>query len=335
MSAAFEITAPSRLHFGLLSFGGTARRQFGGAGVMLDQPRLRVRFTPATAWGFTGLASSRTREIAERIIVRLDPLGRALQPQVIDVLDTPPGHVGFGSGTQLGLTIAAGMLHSQGLPLEGLEQLMLHAGRGLRSSVGSYGFLHGGLIVEAGKYPGETLAPLVRQLTLPPAWQVLLVIPRASQGLSGAPEKEAFAKLPPVPVETTDRLAAELLLEMIPAAASAEFNRFAASVCRYGEMAGNCFTTIQDGAYANVRVTAIVRALQAHGASGVGQSSWGPLVFAWTESGCAAEELAAQVESHAALADCELRVVQPAATGAVLGCNNVHLPIAKWIAPSI
>ncbi len=28
----FEIAAPSRLHFGLLRFGGNTRRQFGGAG---------------------------------------------------------------------------------------------------------------------------------------------------------------------------------------------------------------------------------------------------------------------------------------------------------------
>lgn len=326
---SFEITAPARLHFGLLSFGDSTRRQFGGAGVMLNQPALRVQFTPATAWVFAGLEKDRVREIAERILVRLYPLGRGMQPQIIEVLEVPRGHVGFGSGTQLGVTIAAGMLRSQDLPIEGLEQLMLLAGRGLRSSVGSYGFLHGGLIVEAGKFPGETLAPLIAHLTLPEAWRVLLVIPRASQGLSGAPEKEAFAKLPPVPAATSDRLAAELSLEMIPAARSADFERFAASVNRYGELAGNCFATIQNGPYANERVAAIVRTLQEHGASGVGQSSWGPLVFAWAESSCAAEELAERVQSHPALADCELRVVQPAMAGATLTQGDKVCAIGK------
>jgi beta-ribofuranosylaminobenzene 5'-phosphate synthase len=314
----FEITAPSRLHFGLLSFGGGSGRQYGGAGVMLEHPTLRVRFDPQREWSFVGASAERVQEVVERITTRLGSRGRTLQPQRIEVLEAPRGHVGFGSGTQLGLTIAAGMLHSQGLPLEGLEQLMLLAGRGLRSSVGSYGFLYGGLIVEAGKYPGETLAPLIRQLTLPEAWRVLIIIPRASQGLSGAPEKEAFAKLPPVPMETTDRLAAELLLEMIPAAGSADFARFAASIGRYGETAGHCFATIQDGAYANQQVTAIVRALQARGAAGVGQSSWGPLVFAWADSSCAAEELAEQVQAHPAFANCEVLVTKPATRGATL-----------------
>lgn len=331
MSAAFEITSPSRLHFGLLSFGDTTRRQFGGAGVMLDQPSLRVRFEPQREWHFAGTSADRVRELTERIVMRLSSLGRALQPQRIEVLAAPRGHVGFGSGTQLGLTIAAGLLHSQALSLEGLEQLMLLAGRGLRSSVGSYGFLHGGLIVEAGKYPGETLAPLVSHLTLPEAWRLLLVIPHASQGLSGAPEKEAFAKLPPVSPATSDRLAAELLLEMIPAAASADFARFAASVGHYGETAGSCFATIQDGAYANARVTAIVGALQDAGGAGVGQSSWGPLVFAWAESSCAAEELAQRVEGQPALADCELRVVQPAATGALLSQTGKVSPIVSLL----
>ncbi len=302
---------------------------------MLDQPALRVRFEPQREWEFVGQSAERLPELVDRITTRLNSLGRAWQPQRIEVLEAPRGHIGFGSGTQLGLTIAAGILHSQRVPMEGLEQLMLLAGRGLRSSVGSYGFLHGGLIVEAGKYPGETLAPLVRQLRLPEAWRVLLIIPRASQGLSGAPEKEAFAKLPPVPVETTNRLAAELLLEMIPAAASADFVRFAPSVGRYGEMAGNCFATIQDGAYANARVTAIVRALQDQGAAGVGQSSWGPLVFAWAESSCAAEELAALVEGHPALADCDLLVAKPAASGATLYQSGKVTPIVSLVTTSM
>jgi len=323
------------LHFGLLSFGDPTRRQFGGAGVMLREPALRVRFEPSREWAFVGQSADLVRELTERIVMRLSSLGRAMQPQRIEVLESPRGHVGFGSGTQLGLTIAAGLLQSQDLPLTGLEQLMLLAGRGLRSSVGSYGFLHGGLIVEAGKFPGETLAPLVKQLTLPESWRMLLVIPRASQGLSGASEKEAFAKLPPVSAETSDRLAAELLLETIPAAASADFNRFAASVGRYGELAGNCFATIQNGAYASEQVAAIVRTLEAHGAKGVGQSSWGPLVFAWADSSCAAEELAACVEGQVALADYELRIVQPAATGAILSQGGKVCPIVELFAPPV
>jgi beta-ribofuranosylaminobenzene 5'-phosphate synthase len=121
---------------------------------------------------------------------------------------------------------------------------------------------------------------------------------------------------------------------LIPAAGSADFARFAASIGRYGELAGNCFATIQHGAYASERVTAIVRTLQNHGATGVGQSSWGPLVFAWAESSCAAEELAQRVEGNPALADCELRVVQPAATGAMLIHNELAEPMLNFVAPS-
>jgi beta-ribofuranosylaminobenzene 5'-phosphate synthase len=326
---AFEITAPARLHFGLLSFGDMNRRQFGGAGVMLDQPALRVRFSPADAWSFSGFEPNRVRELSERIMMRLSSERRARSPQSIEVLEMPRRHVGFGSGTQLGLTIAAGILQSQALPVEGLEQLMLLAGRGLRSSVGSYGFLHGGLITEAGKFPGETLAPLIAQLTLPKAWCLLLVIPRTSQGLSGAPEKEAFAKLPPVPATTSDRLAAELSLELIPAARAADFPRFAASVARYGERAGHCFASIQQGAYVNESVAAIIRTLQNHGANGVGQSSWGPLVFAWAESSCAAEELAERVQEDSALSDCDLQVVAPAMAGATFSQGDKVCSIGK------
>ena len=36
------ITAPSRLHFGMLSFGHAEERQFGGVGAMIDAPGLRL-----------------------------------------------------------------------------------------------------------------------------------------------------------------------------------------------------------------------------------------------------------------------------------------------------
>ena len=42
-SQTLQITAASRLHFGLLSFGNPDLRQYGGVGVMVDRPRAATR----------------------------------------------------------------------------------------------------------------------------------------------------------------------------------------------------------------------------------------------------------------------------------------------------
>ena len=49
-----EVVAPSRIHFGLLSFGNPAIRRYGGVGVMLERPAVRVRITAAGAFTVSG-----------------------------------------------------------------------------------------------------------------------------------------------------------------------------------------------------------------------------------------------------------------------------------------
>ena len=51
--------------------------------------------------------------------------------------------------------------HSHQLDLKELTRL---TGRGRRSAVGTYGFVQGGFLVETGKVPGESLAPLALRI---------------------------------------------------------------------------------------------------------------------------------------------------------------------------
>ena len=38
-----SVNAPTRLHFGLLAFGNQEGRNFGGVGLMLKKPRIKVK----------------------------------------------------------------------------------------------------------------------------------------------------------------------------------------------------------------------------------------------------------------------------------------------------
>ena len=71
------------------------------------------------------------------------------------------------------------------LPSQSPQELALSVGRGLRSAVGTYGFVFGGLIVEQGKLPDEPISPLDCRIDLPEAWRFVLVRPLGLTGIAG------------------------------------------------------------------------------------------------------------------------------------------------------
>jgi len=313
-AASITVSAPSRLHFGLLSFGGLQPRQYGGAGVMIRQPGLVLRATAADQFQAVGPLSERAAVFARRFAE--SRLGGQLPRCRLDVLEAPPQHVGLGLGTQLGLSVAAALAGWAGLDALSPAELATSVGRGRRSAVGVYGFCHGGMIVEAGRLAEQALSPLVARIVLPAEWRFLLVRPGDPAGLSGAAEEQAFDTLPAVPPEVTARLCQELLQELLPAARAGDFDTFSASLRRYGYEAGLCFASRQGGAYASPRLAALAERMRRLGVEGVGQSSWGPTLYAVLPSEAAAQRFAEELRADDQAL--ELLITEPAATGALV-----------------
>jgi beta-RFAP synthase len=317
MTRTVEIVTPSRLHFGMFSFGNPDVRQFGGVGVMLEQPCVQLRISADDAFSTSGSLSARLPAVVDRLCQHWN----LQQPQRchIEVLSAPPEHTGLGTGTQLVLAVTAGLNAWLGKPTLGASELAIASGRGLRSAIGTYGFLHGGLLVEGGKSAGEALSPLERRIELPESWRFVLVSPRGERGLAGDAERRAFSQLPPVPAEVTAELRTEVADELIPAATAGEFDRFSQSLHRFGHLAGLCFAACQHGAFANERVSTIISRIRELGISGVGQSSWGPTVFAVVESEAAARQLGEQLVSQLDTGE-TWQIARPTARGA-----NIHI----------
>ncbi len=313
MSPSIHVTAPSRLHFGLLSFGDQEVRQFGGIGVMIDQPALELRISPADDFNILGPMSLEAAQSLGSYARRERP---AVPPKcTVEIINAPRQHTGLGTGTQLALALAAGMNAFRGRPPMSPLELASATGRGARSAVGTYGFCHGGLIFEGGKWLGESLSPLVERVALPDGWRFVLVCPRDREGLSGGEERDAFANLPPVPRATTQRLRQEITDCILPAASAADFGNFSESVYRYGYEAGMCFAARQGGAFASQSTAGLVDAIRALGVRGVGQSSWGPTVFALLENQSEAERLVKDLNARLA-EGYELTIARPNNTGA-------------------
>lgn len=296
--SAIQITAPSRLHFGMLSFGQPGVRQFGGAGVMIAQPELRLTIAPAERLTIEGPLAERVTMFVERLARRAAWWPREACCR-INVDAAPPEHAGLGSGTQLGMALALGLARFFGAPEQSAAELAQAAGRGKRSAIGAHGALRGGLLVESGKLAPDELAPLICRIELPEAWRFVLIIPAGEAGLSGEAEQHAFDRLPPVPRQTTAELCRELVAELLPSAAVGDFDRFGESLYRYGRLAGGCFAARQGGVYARPAVERLVDRCRQLGVRGVGQSSWGPTVYALCPAQSAAEALVEQLRASA------------------------------------
>jgi len=326
-----EVAAPSRLHFGLLSFAAPRSRHFGGAGVMIERPGLRLRISASSRLEAVGAAAERVLEFGRRLSA-YHHLGG--EPACrIEVLEMPRQHVGLAVGPALGMAVATGLAAWLDLPAMSADQLAASVGRGRRSAVGVHGHLHGGFIAEGGKPAGEELSslveltrgtigivphtgkpageelsplvaplwgaipivphglsPLMARVALPEAWRfVLIILP--GQGLSGVSEEEAFGRLPAMRDETSAALREELMDRLVPAAERGDFDRFAESLYRFNRAAGECYGQYQRGPYATPAAAELIAQLRAEGVRGVGQSSWGPTIFALVPHQTAAERL--------------------------------------------
>jgi beta-ribofuranosylaminobenzene 5'-phosphate synthase len=280
---------------------------------MVEQPGLRLELREDPALVATGRLSMRAIHFAHawaRFHGRPPPAAR------IRIVDVPAEHAGLGTGTQLGLSVAAGLNALFGLPSLSPQELAIAAGRGLRSAVGTYGFVHGGLIVEQGKLPGEPISPLDCRIDLPAAWRFVLVRPAGVVGLTGADEAAVMAALPEVPADVTAGLIALAGDQIVPAAATANFEAFAAGVHEYGRRAGELFAARQGGPYNGPVLAELVSRIQSLGYQGVGQSSWGPTLFVACRDQATAEQLARQLRKGVGGEGLDLAITPPANHGA-------------------
>jgi len=200
------------------------------------------------------------------------------------MLHAPPEHAGLGVGTQLSLAVSRVLTAMAGVESISTADLADLSERGLRSGIGLHGFVHGGLIVDGGHRQSGGIPPLLVHHDFPPEWAILVVIPGPFRGLHGLAEIQAFAQLPPIPKSTTDRLCHLVLLGLLPAVVERDLVSFGKAVSALQELVGNHFSPAQGGPYARPAVESLVRYLESEGLRGVGQSSWGPTIYAFTDS---------------------------------------------------
>ncbi|MGV3485582.1 MAG: beta-ribofuranosylaminobenzene 5'-phosphate synthase [Planctomycetaceae bacterium] len=301
------VATGSRLHFGLFD----VRVPFGGVGLMIDHPRTVVTVDAGDRFEVSPCPVERVREIAVRIAARLpEGLCRTGLPRCrVKIEAMADWHCGLGSGTQLALATAVAISEFFGLELSRQELVEEIASRGRRSAIGSIGFFEGGLIAEDGSHhayeaPGATWSRTV----LPETWRVVLASAGAQgDGVSGEAEGAAFAALPPASPEYRQDLV-RLAGEIVHAGRTADFEAFSVAVSTFNARSGQLFSAQQGGCFNGPAVEALVERIKSLGIMGVGQSSWGPTVFAFCQSEPEALNLRRSLEEICC------RIVKPQAT---------------------
>jgi beta-ribofuranosylaminobenzene 5'-phosphate synthase len=287
----------ARLHLGFLDLNGESGRRYGSIGVTLERPRCVVEAGPA-APGTPPLEP----EVAA-ILARL-ALGREPGAITVRVAEAIPPHAGFGSGTQLALSVALAASRAAGRSAS-IRDLAQELGRGRRSGIGVAAFERGGLVIDAGHRvddadPGidaEEPPPVIFQHPLPDDWHFVLATPRAAPGLSGTAEQQAFRNLPPMAAERVGRICRLALIQVAPAVLTADIRTFGAAITEIQAIVGEYFAPHQGGRFATQVGCEVTEHALARGAHGVGQSSWGPTVFALTEGEKAAVALAGSIRT--------------------------------------
>jgi beta-RFAP synthase len=313
-TARVRVLAPARLHLGFLDLNGSLGRRYGSLGLAVDTPATDLTIGASNRASASGAEQERARKLVERMSAALGLSANAH----VDIRHAIPAHAGLGSGTQLALAIGTGLikLSKREVSPRTLGELVE---RGARSSIGMAAFESGGFIVDGGRGTRDAAPPILARVAFPEAWRALLILDPKAQGVHGDRETQAFAALPQFTDQDAGRLCRLLLMQLLPALHESDLASFGAALTEIQEIVGRHFAAAQGGsAWSSPKVGQIARKLEALGATGIGQSSWGPSGFAFTDSEAAAQRLYSTLVEEATAGGLQILITRGRNTGAAI-----------------
>jgi len=296
-----RVQAFSRLHFGLMEICPGQPHCYGGVGMMISSPSMLVQGRTGSVTDLSSVQIEGDGYWVERARRVLEIWGRhhpdsPLPLESIRVVAPPHAHIGLGSGTQWACSIAGLLQIANGVQVRGAwvpsvaetlfssaESLAANAGRGLRSHIGCEGFRRGGLIVDWGQHHSEKQAAghgRTEVFSFPQSWRMVTRCDRSYLGESGGAEATMFERCSSFPNPSRSAMVRTIREEMLPAFDASDWVVASDAIGRYGEWAGKIFEPLQGGVYRSPAIAESIADLRRRGIRGVGQSSWGPTVFA-------------------------------------------------------
>ena len=317
-----EVSTGSRLHFGLLELAVGQPLRFGGLGLMLNEPGWRLRFGSDS--GVPNASCHASEPITTDIEARIEQVRERLQRQFgrdldtnIGVLQTLPLHSGLGAGTQLAAAVAIGLsLYAKLTTEPTIDELIHFSGRGKRSGIGLFGFMHGGLILDEGHSPDGLRSLRANSVALNCDWRIVLITPDQIEAVTGGYETSLMERLGQTRNTNRERMYALAKRSQEWADVDGGFAKFTEALQEYVDAAGQLFAAGQGGMYNGKSVSRAVELAKETGLRAVGQSSWGPTVFGFAEHQGEAEQTAIKLTELRPNERWQIRICTPARQGA-------------------
>jgi beta-ribofuranosylaminobenzene 5'-phosphate synthase len=270
------VKTPARLHLGLIDMNGDLGRMFGGLGVGINKPNVVLEAENADHFSVTGQETALVSALAHKFFTAYP-----VKPKVhLHVVEAIPSHVGLGSGTQLSLAVATALSRVLNVKASTAE-LALAMGRARRTAVGTTIFQKGGFVVDGGKnLKGDSFPPLLYRQPFPDEWRLVVAVPNQKEGLSNSEENHAFQKLAKQSSQDAAEICHLIMLKLLPAIAEKDIDTFGDALTKIQILTGNFFAQAQGGTYSSLVAAQCIEFMKGAGAYGVGQSSWGPALYA-------------------------------------------------------
>jgi beta-ribofuranosylaminobenzene 5'-phosphate synthase len=294
------IQTPSRLHLTLIDLNGTQGRIDGGVGITINDPQLILRVEPKDHGigvhfkNSSKLDDALKKDYAQKIH---HSAANTLKYFKIDsgfdffVEKTYPTHSGLGSGTQISLAAAKVIAAYQRIEIAS-STLGKIVGRGGTSGIGVGAFQKGGFIVDGGHSHNEkpeflpssasktSPPPILARYDFPEDWKIIIATPQGDDRVSGSKEVNIFQKYCPISLRDVEKLSHTILMKLMPSVLEKDVDSF-----------GNAINQIQNIGFKKVEldlqdqlITDLLENMRNAGAAGAGMSSFGPTVYAVTDT---------------------------------------------------
>jgi len=277
-----EVETGARIHLGFYGIR-PSYREYGGLGIYVNGIGYKIIVKEHEHDLVKGCQAGRVTEIINEVRTQF----KTAKHYMVEVQRCIPEHVGLGSTTQLKLALYSAILRIEGI-VASLEDIAIKAGVGLISGIGLYGFKYGGLIVDSGRRQGRELVGLLARYEFPESWYIVVATPVTERKVFGEVERKYLMMHTTVNESSYCRALEIVFRKLLPAVVERNFTDFVASIEELDKLTSNYFA-IQKGRFCCRESEVTATALKEAGGEGIGQSSWGPTVYAFFETRKAAE----------------------------------------------
>ncbi len=271
------IKTPSRLHMGIIDLSREFIRSYGALGLTI-----KGGFNIEIDKQKKGLTINANERNAKEVRQVYSKLKRVLQLDTgfhVKVEEDIPRHVGLGSTTQLCLGTGMGMAQLSEHKVNPVKLASILE-RGRFSAIGTYGFKHGGFILEGGKSTPLETPPLLFRNDVPEEWRFIVIRAKEWEGFNEEEEQPIMEEIM-VDKKYPQIICHHIMMGILPALRKKDIEDFGYHLTSIQKAVGDSFSDYQSGIF-HPAVGGIIGELKEH-TYGVGQSSWGPTIYGLTD----------------------------------------------------